>query len=211
MNELALAALLCSKLCHDLVGPIGALNNGIEILADEEDPAMRAQAFELLGASAAEASRRLRFFRLAFGVAGSAGQRIAQGEIKGAVEGYFAASKVRLAWPVETPGAAPDLDKREAKLLLNLILLAAAALPRGGMLTLTEIGAAAGFEVAAEGPAARLPAEIQAALSGSLDEALLDTHNGVAAFAAALARDLGGRLVAGAGPESTIRLSFARE
>ncbi len=210
MNSLTLAAMLCAKLCHDLVGPIGALNNGIEILADEEDPAQRAEASELLGASALEAARRLRFFRIAFGVAGSLGQAIDAGELRSAAEEYFAAGKVRLAWPRPSGGdAGRSLDKREAKLLLNLILLAAAALPRGGTIAVGLGTGTRRFEVRAEGAAIRFEAELATALVGGLDEALLDTHNVIACYAAAQARDLNGRIGLERPQETALVLAFA--
>src|SRR6188508_1792327 len=71
-----LAALLCSRLCHDLLSPIGALSNGLELLADEKDPEMRARCFELLEQSAKISADKLKFFRLAFGAAGGFGEEV---------------------------------------------------------------------------------------------------------------------------------------
>ena len=70
MNATDLASLLCSRLCHDLLSPVGALNNGLELMADEQDPAMRERCLELLNESARASANKLKFFRLAFGAAG---------------------------------------------------------------------------------------------------------------------------------------------
>src|SRR5258706_13839108 len=73
MNDLDFAALLVSRVCHDLVSPVGAVVNGLEVLEDETDPAMRADALLLVASSAEQAAARLQFARIAFGAAGSAG------------------------------------------------------------------------------------------------------------------------------------------
>ena len=76
MNPVELASLLCSRLCHDLLSPVGALNNGIELLADEQDPEMRERCLELLSESARASANKLKFFRLAFGAGGGFGDEI---------------------------------------------------------------------------------------------------------------------------------------
>ena len=80
------ASLLCSRLCHDLLSPIGALNNGLELLADETDPAMRERCMELLADSARVSASKLKFFRLAFGAAGGFGETVATDEARGAIQ-----------------------------------------------------------------------------------------------------------------------------
>src|SRR5690348_6964348 len=87
MDPLDLASLLCSRLCHDLMSPVGALNNGIELLADETDPDMREKCLELLGDSARATANKLKFFRLAFGAGGGFGEEIDTREAQLALEG----------------------------------------------------------------------------------------------------------------------------
>src|SRR3569833_1404553 len=129
------ASLLCSRLCHDLLSPVGALNNGLELLADEHDPEMRQRCLELLAASAKASANKLKFFRLAFGAAGGFGETIDTREARAALEGLFAANnRVELGWLIEDP----TLPKAGIKVLLNLALLAGDALIRGGQL---DIGA----------------------------------------------------------------------
>lgn len=131
MNPVDLASLLCSRLCHDLMSPVGALNNGIELLADEQDPEMRDKCLELLAESARATANRLKFFRLAFGAGGGFGEEIDTHEAQQVLEGVFSAEKrIELGWMI----GAEKLPKDAVKLLLNLALLAGDALVRGGRL-----------------------------------------------------------------------------
>jgi len=151
MDALDLASLLCSRLCHDLMSPVGALNNGIELLADETDPDMREKCLELLADSARATANKLKFFRLAFGAGGGFGEEIDAREAQRALEGLFGAEgKIELGWVVKDE----KLPKGAIRLLLNLALLAGDALVRGGRL---DVGAERGngrieLAVRAEGP-----------------------------------------------------------
>lgn len=135
MNAVDLASLLCSRLCHDLMSPVGALNNGIELLGDETDPEMREKCLELLADSARATANKLKFFRLAFGAGGGFAEDIDTAEARATLEGLFGAEgKVELGWVV----GSDKLPKGAIKLLLNLALLAGDALVRGGRL---DVGA----------------------------------------------------------------------
>jgi histidine phosphotransferase ChpT len=135
MKPVDFASLLCSRLCHDLMSPVGALNNGIELLADEQDPDMRDRCLELLADSARATANKLKFFRLAFGAAGGFGDEVDSNEARVALEGLLGPeSRIELGWMV----ADQKLSKGAIKLLLNLALIAADALVRGGRL---DIGA----------------------------------------------------------------------
>src|SRR3569833_790678 len=119
MNAVDLASLLCSRLCHDLMSPIGALNNGIELLADETDPEMREKCLELLADSARASANKLKFFRLAFGAAGGFGEEIETLEARTALQGQKGPERRNeQEWAVE----ADKLPKDAVKLLLNLAL-----------------------------------------------------------------------------------------
>ena len=151
MNPVDFASLLCSRLCHDLMSPVGALNNGIELLADETDPELREKCLELLADSARASANKLKFFRLAFGAAGGFGEEIDTREAEVALEGLFGAERrIELGWVVSDE----KLPKDAVKLLLNLAMLAGDALVRGGRL---DVGAETQGEqielaVRAEGP-----------------------------------------------------------
>lgn len=151
MNAVELASLLCSRLCHDLMSPVGALNNGLELLADESDPEMREKCLELLSDSARASANKLKFFRLAFGAAGGFGEAIDTHEARAALEGLFGPERrIELRWIV----AGDELPKGAVKLLLNLALLAGDALVRGGSLDIGAENGSGGVELAvrAEGP-----------------------------------------------------------
>ena len=167
MNAVDLASLLCSRLCHDLMSPVGALNNGIELLADEQDPDMREKCLELLGESARASANKLKFFRLAFGAAGGFGESIDTREAQAVLEGLFGAERrIELGWMV----SGGKLPKGAIKLLLNLALHAGDALVRGGRL---DVGAEEGPDglelvIRAEGPRILLdPALRETLIKGS--------------------------------------------
>jgi len=163
MKPVDFASLLCSRLCHDLMSPVGALNNGIELLADETDPEMREKCLELLADSARASANKLKFFRLAFGAAGGFGEEIDTHEAEIALEGLFGAERrIQLGWEVSEE----KLPKDAVKLLLNLAMLAGDALVRGGRL---DVGAELQSDeielaVRAEGPRILLDPSLREAL-----------------------------------------------
>lgn len=183
-NGIDYASLLCSRLCHDLLNPVGALNNGIELLADETDPAMREQCIGLLGDSARVSAAKLKFYRLAFGSAGGYGETLPTHEVRAAVEGMFSSGKLAIQWLV----AEDNLAKAPAKVLLNLALIAGEALPRGGtlMLGMEHVAGSVDIAVRGEGPRLTLDGDIRRALAGELPDADVGSRT----VAAAMTRDL---------------------
>ena len=167
MNAIDLASLLCSRLCHDLLSPVGALNNGLELMADEQDPEMRERCLELLNESARASANKLKFFRLAFGAGGGFGEAIDTREARAALEGLFGADKrIELGWMV----AGDELPKGAVKLLLNLALIAGDALVRGGRLDVGAERGAGGLELVIRAEGARIlldPALRETILKGS--------------------------------------------
>lgn len=186
------ASLLCSRLCHDLLSPVGALNNGIELLADETDPQMREQCMGLLGDSARTTAGKLKFFRLAFGAAGGYGEAIPTHEIKSAIEGLFPpGGRLELAWMI----AGDALSKPAAKLLLNLALMTGEALPRGGTLAIgaEENGGTTEIVVRGEGPKLTFDPAIRAALATGSEE--VTTRTAAAYLIRTVAAQSGGQLM----------------
>jgi len=186
-----LAALLCSRLCHDLLSPVGALSNGLELLADEKDPEMRRRCFELLEQSAKISTDKLKFFRLAYGAAGGFGDVVPTEEPKELVEALVAANeRIELKWAV----GEPNLPKSAVKVLLNLAMIAIDALVRGGIL---EVGAecrdgATEIAVRASGQRVAFDASIGKALDGSLATEELSGRTAPAHMIRLLAEELGG-------------------
>ena len=176
LDSLDLAALLCSRVCHDVISPVGAIVNGLEVLEDEKDPEMRTFALDLIRRSAETASARLQFCRLAFGAAGSAGASIDTGEAEKVVRGLFADQKTQIEWNAPRVLA----PKNQVKLILNLCLIAAAAIPRGGVITVRAEAAAADgslrISVTAKGLNARLAGHTPALLAGAPEHHSVDAH-----------------------------------
>ena len=169
MKSHEFASLLCSRLCHDLLSPVGALNNGIELLADEHDPEMRARCLELLGESARASANKLKFFRLAFGAAGGFADDVDTREARVAIEGLFGGEgRIGLGWMVDEP----TMSKSALKVLLNLVLLAGDALVRGGRVDVGAERSASGLEIVvrAEGTRIVLDPELKRVLLGQASE-----------------------------------------
>jgi histidine phosphotransferase ChpT len=169
MKSHEFASLLCSRLCHDLLSPVGALNNGIELLSDEHDPEMRARCLDLLGESARASANKLKFFRLAFGAAGGFGDDVDTREARVAIEGLFGGEgRIQLGWMVDEP----TMSKAALKVLLNLVLIAGDALVRGGRLDVGAEKHGDGLDIVirAEGPRIVLDPELKKALSGESSE-----------------------------------------
>ena len=126
IEALDLAALLCSRVCHDLISPVGAVVNGMEVLEDTTDESTKTFALDLIKKSATQASARLQFCRLAFGAAGSAGAEIDLGDAEAVARGFIEDDKTALGW--QLPRVL--LPKNRVKLLLNLLLLATQVISR---------------------------------------------------------------------------------
>ena len=193
MNAIDLASLLCSRLCHDLLSPVGALNNGIELLADEQDPEMRERCLELLAESAKASADKLKFFRLAFGAGGGFGDEIDTREARAAVEGLYGPDKrIELGWMVE----GDRLPKGAVKLLLNLAMIAGDALVRGGRL---DVGAerrdgALEMVIRAEGPRILLDPKLRETIAQGHSGGEVEPRAAGAWLAHTLANEAGGSI-----------------
>jgi histidine phosphotransferase ChpT len=174
LGDLELAALVSSRICHDVINPVSAISNGLEMLAEEPDQAMREAAMDLIRKSAAQASAKLQFARLAFGAAGSAGAEIDLRDAEKVSRDFLAGSgKHQVSWQ----GPAVTLPKNKVKLLLNLVALGAVALPRGGVVNVEIAGTPpdVSFIVKARGDSARLNDQVKGLLSGANGVAV-DAH-----------------------------------
>jgi histidine phosphotransferase ChpT len=186
LDSLDLAALLCSRVCHDVISPVGAIVNGLEVLEEEKDEDMRGFALDLIKKSARTASARLQFCRLAFGAAGSAGAAIDTGDAEQVARGLFADERTKLEWNA----ARALMPKNKVKLTLNLCLIAAAAIPRGGIITVTISGgdAATELKVEAKGTNARLASHVPQLLEGTPENNSVDAHGIQAYYTGLVAR-----------------------
>ena len=189
IEALDLAALLCSRVCHDLISPVGAIVNGLEVLEEAKDEETKTFALDLIKKSAGNASAKLQFCRIAFGAAGSAGAQIDLGDAETISRGFLEDGKTKLAWNL--PRAL--LAKNRVKLLLNLLLVAGQTIPRGGRLTVDPIGAgeSMGFKISAAGVNAKVPPAVAALLAGDAGGTALDAHRIQPFYASLLAQASG--------------------
>lgn len=188
LSALDLSALLCSRVCHDVISPVGAIVNGLEVLEDESDASMQEFALDLIRKSARQASARLQFARIAFGAAGSAGASIDLADAEKVSRGMFGDEKTQLTW------SAPQayFPKNKVKLLLNLVVIATSAIPRGGVLdvTVTGEGEAPTLVLRAKGSHARIPPHVESLIAASPEHGV-DAHGVLAYYAGLVARAAG--------------------
>ncbi|WP_105383390.1 histidine phosphotransferase ChpT [Neorhizobium alkalisoli] len=181
-----LAALLCSRVCHDVISPVGAINNGLELL---DEGAGDSDALDLIRTSAVNASVRLKFARLAFGASGSVGASIDTGEAEKAAKDFaIAEKKTEVSWN----GPRAIIAKNKVKLLLNLFLVAYAGIPRGGSVdvTLENPEYDAKFIITIKGRMMRVPAKFVEIANGTLEEPV-DAHTVQPYYTVLLAEECG--------------------
>jgi histidine phosphotransferase ChpT len=186
LDPIDLAALLASRICHDIISPVGAIINGLEVLDEEKDAEMRGFALDLIKKSAEQASARLQFCRLAFGAAGSAGASIDTSDAEKVARGFLSGERTELKWN------APALlmPKNKVKLILNLCLIAANAIPRGGIVEVTVKGDAesACITVSAKGTNSRVSSQLPLLLAGTHNHAPSTPHDVQAYYAGLIAK-----------------------
>ena len=171
LSDLDLAALLCSKVCHDVISPVGAIANGLEVLEEEQDAEMRDIAFDLVRRSSRQASAKLQFCRIAFGAAGSAGSSIDTGDAEDVAKKFIGDDKVTLEWEIPRE----IRPKNQVKLMLNLVMLAISSIPRGGKITMGVVDGG-GLTVRAEGKNAKVPEKTLVMLEGDAQQDAMDAR-----------------------------------
>lgn len=193
--DLRILELLAARLCHELISPIGAIANGVELLG-EDDPDFVRDATVLIAQSAKKAGQRLQFYRFAYGssTTGQVGDQAPRDLADGLLEG----GKLSCVWQAE----ALMLPAEWQKLACNMIALAAEALPRGGTITVAAGSLAArSVEIIGTGEAINVTDEARAALARAADIADLTSRTVHAYFTACLADSLGAAVaVAEPGP-----------
>jgi histidine phosphotransferase ChpT len=200
-----LAALLSSKLCHDLISPVGAINNGLELL---EEGGADEDAMNLIKNSARTASARLQYARIAYGAAGSPGVQIDTGDARNVAVGFMMGEKAELTWE----GGRFFLPKNQVKLLLNMLQIANGSIPRGGKLAVTIEGDETNpvFVIKSAGPMLRVPARFLELYSGAPEHEPIDAHSIQAYYALLLARETSMAINVNAGAED-ITITIKRQ
>lgn len=192
-SQTDLAALLCSRLCHDMLSPVGALSNGLELLADEDDPEMRKRCIELLEQSAKISTNKLKFFRLAFGAAGGFGDNVPVEEAQEVIDALAADNpRIEINWAIDEP----SLPKPAVKVLLNLAQIALDALVRGGTLDIGAEKRDGNVEIVARARGNKIAFDetIGKALQGDISPVEITSRTAAAHMIALLAEELGGGL-----------------
>ena len=199
LSAAELAALLCSRVCHDIISPVGAINNGLELL---DEGGADQDAMNLIRISARNASARLQFARIAFGAAGSAGMLIDTGDAEAVATAFLRNEKPDFVWN----GRRALMPKNKVKLLLNLILIANAAIPRGGKITvdLENPETEPKFTLTAAGPMVRVPPKFLELHSGHKPEEPIDAHAVQPYYTLLLAREAGMAISIRAGADEIV-------
>ena len=189
LSDLDLAALLCSRVCHDVISPVGAIANGLELIDDPEmDAETKETALDMVRSSAKTAAAKLKFCRIAFGAAGSAGALIDMGEAGEIAKAFVGAEKVKLEWNAPRE----NRPKQQVKLVLNMLLMAIAGIPRGGLVTVSVEGES--FQTRAAGDRAKVPDAMAQVLDGTMELTGLDARLVQPYYAKQLARSAGLKL-----------------
>lgn len=192
MNDTEFSALLCARLCHDLISPVGAIANGLEILGDEDDHMMRAEVMKLLTRSVEVTSAKLKFFRLSFGAGTGSGEKMPLSEAENAIRGLYGSGNINLTWQSNVGG----MDKDGVKLMLNMVLVAAESLIRGGklLIEIKEQSATTDVTVTVQGDKIIFNDSMRRAILGEISEDNIEVKTAPAFLAANVAGNLGSRI-----------------
>ena len=192
-----LAALLCARICHDLVGPVGALETGLDLLNDEDNLDMHDDAIELIKVGAGQASAKLKFLRIAFGAGGSAPAVMACEELERLGRGVYPDGKVVFDWQMEVDG----LSKPASRVLLNLVMLSVQTIPLGGTVLVNasikddgEVGENTEISLSCTGNNARLDPAIAKTLAGGAPEDGFSGRTIQPFYTGMIAREAGGTI-----------------
>jgi len=186
LSGLDLAALLCSRVCHDVISPVGAIANGLELIDDPEmDEETKETALDMVRSSARTASAKLKFCRIAFGAAGSAGAPIDMSEAGETATAFVGSEKVKLDWQAPRE----NRPKQQVKLVLNMLLMAMSGIPRGGKVVINVDGDV--FTARAQGDRAKVPEAVAQVVEGSADLTTLDARLVQPYYAKQLAQSAG--------------------
>ncbi len=187
--DLRILELMCSRLCHELISPVTAIGNGMELLGDELG-AHAGEVHAMIATSIGQASNRLQFYRVAYGLGGGNAPPLA--EARHLADLMLRGGKIRLDWPETQAAGGEGLGRLGIKLLLNTVLLGAEALPRGGVIGVEIGGAKATAVITARGQGARIGDESRAALALGADPSMVSARAVHAYFIGIMAAAAGG-------------------
>ncbi len=194
-----LAAFIASRICHDLISPVASVNSALELLEEPGDAEMKAQAEQLLHNGAESAAARIQLLRYAFGSAGLSDTAADRHEVRQIVEGFMTSHKPSVEWNIETE----HFSCGHARVLMNLVIMATAAIPRGGVVSLGVYNEGSSLSIVAQakGPRARLSEFAKSALEGGTPEEGWSARTIQPLFAKMVASDLGGEITTSSAEE----------
>ena len=194
-----LAAYIASRICHDLISPVASVNSALELMEEPGDADMKAQAEQLLHSGAESAGARIQLLRYAFGSAGLSNTAADRHEVRQIVDGFMKSHKPSVEWDIDTD----HFSCGHARVLMNLVIMATAAVPRGGVVSIKVSNTATGLAITAQakGPKARLSDFTKDALAGDTPEEGWSARTIQPLFAKMVANDLGGEISALTGEE----------
>ncbi len=180
-----LAALIGSRICHDLISPIGAIGNGLELLA--MDGSGLGPEMSLITESVSNANARIRFYRIAYGLAG-AEQQLGRSEVTKVLGALMQGQRLRVEWR-----PAGDVGRREVKLAFLLLQCMETALPYGGDVAIIKTDDT--WQITGKAEKQRAEPELWALLSNPSAEAAVTPAQVQFLMAPALAAEMGRRIV----------------
>lgn len=174
MIDSTILELMASRVCHDLISPVGAVSNGVEFLQEDMDSADVGDAISLIAMSAESAAARLQVFRLAYGTGGR-DATIKPADVHKIFGDLLACeNKVTQDWDPHAVFAEYDRPEGFSKLLICGLMLAQEALPKGGVIRVTHDASSATTTITAGGNDANIRPQVDAALNLKLDPSVID-------------------------------------
>ncbi|MFO1034380.1 MAG: histidine phosphotransferase family protein [Hyphomicrobiales bacterium] len=201
LSDLDLSALLCSRVCHDIISPVGAIANGLELMDDPDtDASMKATALDMVRSSAQTATAKLKLPHRLWCI-GFRGAHIDLGEAGETAKAFIGEEKTKLDWQAPRE----NRPKAEVKLLLNMLLLGIAGIPRGGTVTVTVDGRS--FKVSAKGERAKVPVALADVLNGVTALDTIDARLVQPYYTRILAQSAGLSIAMGMDGEDTVAVT----
>lgn len=202
-EDVKLAQLISSKLCHDFVGPAGAINTGMEFIADE---GVDADSLDLVTSSGDLLATRLAYYRVAFGGSGGEEEETSTASVRALAEQFFQNSKIHLDWSAGSHEPS-ILASRVAKVLMLMLMMAADGMPRGGVLSvhIAALPEGSGIVVTGAGTGVRIRDDLRYGLTETAINIQINARNVHSYYAQRLAMATGGHIEADVGEQGDIR------
>jgi histidine phosphotransferase ChpT len=209
--DLKVLELISARMCHDLISPISAIGNGVELITEFEDE-MQGEALALIGESGASASHLLQYFRAAFGTARATdGSPLGLHEARARAIDCFGTGRIHFDWPEPTVTDHERVSQLGIKLLMNMVMAAVDILPGSGDVEVRISPQESGFqaEVSAVRDGFTLTEALRQALQGTASTADLTPRSVIGYFCSILAAQTDGLAVSEEAGRVTLQASLS--